>query len=207
MLAAHASAQDAGKPLMRVYFIPFAVETSTPVTTADIEEAGFYRLVLARSPNRSPREPVPPLVSSLPAMLRAHPTAAKLEELFIRLKVEVGETTYHVDNKGTVRESTSGRTFQLTKREMERLGKDIVGLRGVVDLDVCHGLSKSKRIIRAHACGASVDLARLREGGPPTPASGIPSSAATACCASCCTRGGARRRGLRSASSSGGRSR
>ncbi len=140
LVAALAAAQDAVQPLMRIYFIPFAVETHAPVTKEDIEKAGFYRIILGRPSQISPRAPDHPLVTKLPAVLRAHPSARKLDELVIRLKVEGGGATYYVDKEGTVLESTSGRTFQLTRDEMQRLHKDIVGLRGVVDVDVCSRL-------------------------------------------------------------------
>jgi hypothetical protein len=141
LLATLVAAQDAAKPLMRIYFIPFAVETQGPVTKEDIEQASFYRIALGRTRERSPREPDPLLVTRLPAVLRAHPTVQKLRENFIRLKVEAGGTAYYVDNKGTVLESSSGRMFHLTKDEMQRLNQDIVNLRGVVDVDVCSGLT------------------------------------------------------------------
>jgi hypothetical protein len=140
-IAAWASAPDVGQPLMRIHFIPFAVQTHGPVTRQDIQEAAFYRLVLGRSPARSPREPDPPLTTKLPVILRARPAAAKLAEEFIRLKVEAAESAYYVDNRGVVLESTSGRTFQLSRDEMQRIHDEIVGLRGVVDVDVCSGLS------------------------------------------------------------------
>ena len=140
LLAALVAAQDIVPPLMRIYFMPFADQTAVPVTKENIEEMGVYRIVLGRTRDRSPLEADPVLVTRLPPLLRAHPTVQKVREHFIRLKVDAGGTAYYVDNKGTVLESTSGRTFQLTKEEMRRLEKDIVNLRGVVDVDVCGSL-------------------------------------------------------------------
>jgi hypothetical protein len=70
-------------------------------------------------------------------MLAAHPTTAKLQENHIRLKVVAAGKTYFVDRDGTVLEITSDQRYQLSKEEMQRISEDILGLRGVVDIDVC----------------------------------------------------------------------
>ena len=62
-------------------------------------------------------------------MLRAHPRSLRLREDFIRLKVATEWDVYYVDDKGAVLEQSTGRTFQLTKNEMDSIHKQISGLR------------------------------------------------------------------------------
>lgn len=139
LVASFAAADDVMQPQMRIYFLPFYVETYVALQRQDIERRSPYRLVIGRNA-RTPREPDHPLVAKLPTMLAAHPTMEKLQENHIRLKLVVGGKTYYVDRDGTVLETTSGQRYQLSKDEMERISEDIVSLRGVVDVDVCSGI-------------------------------------------------------------------
>jgi len=72
-------------------------------------------------------------------MLRAHRGGQGLREDFIRLKVVTEWDVYYVDHRGAILEQSTGRTFQLTKNEMDDIHKQISGLRGVVDIDVPNG--------------------------------------------------------------------
>jgi hypothetical protein len=136
LCARYGDAQTQAKPLMRLYYMPFAIQTDGPVTKSDIEEASLFRIVFGRPAKLSPFQPDNPLIVQLRAMLRAHATTQRLREEFIRLKVVTEWDLYYVDQKGTVLEQSTGRTFQLSKGEMDSIHAQISGLRGVVDLDV-----------------------------------------------------------------------
>jgi hypothetical protein len=124
---------------MRLYYMPFAIQTDAPVTRNDIEGASPFRIVFGRPARLSPFQPDNPLIARLRAMLRAHAATQRLREDFIRLKVVTEWDLYYVDHKGTVLEQSTGQTFQLTKNEMENIHAQISGLRGVVDIDVPDG--------------------------------------------------------------------
>ena len=136
LCAAYGAAQDHPQPLMRIYYMPFAIQTDAPVTKNDIEEASPFRIILGRSTlvARAPRPSI-----RLRAILRSHPATQRLREDFIRLKVVTEWDVYYVDHKGTILEEATGRTFQLTKNEMDNIHAQISGLRGVVDIDVPNG--------------------------------------------------------------------
>jgi len=140
LCAAYGAAQNHPEPLMRIYYMPFympfAIQTDAPVTKNDIEGASLFRILLGRPAKLSPFELDNPLVARLRAMLRAHPATQRLREDFIRLKVVTEWDLYYVDNKGVILEQATGRTFQLTKSEMDNIHTQISGLRGVVDIDV-----------------------------------------------------------------------
>jgi hypothetical protein len=143
LFATAAVAQDqVAKPIMRIYFMPFANRTYAPITKDNIEDASPFRIVLGRPPKLSPLQPSHPLIAKLPAMLRAHPARNSLDEDFIRLKVLVDAAAFYVDNTGIVLEQSTGQTFQLQKNEMEYIEQQIGNLRGVVDLDLYTGLPR-----------------------------------------------------------------
>ena len=139
LCAAYGAAQDHPQPLMRIYYMPFAIQTDAPVTKNDIEEASPFRIILGRSAKLSPFQPDNPLIVRLRAILRSHPATQRLREDFIRLKAVTEWDVYYVDHKGTILEEATGRTFQLTKNEMDNIHAQISGLRGVVDIDVPNG--------------------------------------------------------------------
>jgi hypothetical protein len=136
LCAAFGAGQDHPQPVMRIYYLPFAIQTDAPVTKSDIEEASSLRLILGRPAKLSPFQPDNPLIARLQAILRARPATQRLREDFIRLKVVTEWDLYYVDNKGTVLEQATGRTFRLTKNEMDNIDAQISSLRGVVDIDV-----------------------------------------------------------------------
>jgi len=139
LCAQYGEPQTRPEPLMRLYYMPFAIQTDAPVTRNDIEEASPFRIVVGRPAKLSPFQQDNPLIVNLRAMLRAHHGGPGLREDFIRLKVVTEWDVYYVDHKGAVLEQSTGQRFQLTKNEMADIHKQISGLRGVVDVDVPNG--------------------------------------------------------------------
>ena len=100
LCAAYGTAQNHPEPLMRIYYMPFAIRTDAPVTMNDIEEASPFRIILGRPAKLSPFQPDNPLITRLRAMLRARPATQRLREDFIRLKVVTEWDLDYGDRKG-----------------------------------------------------------------------------------------------------------
>jgi hypothetical protein len=121
-------------PLMRVYFIPFDVLTYVGITMDSVENASTYAIWFMKG--RPPaREEEHIFISKLRRHLESRPAPGKkIADNFIRLKVDFGEQTFFVDQKGTIVEKDSGKTFTLSKAQMRQIENDILYFAGVVDL-------------------------------------------------------------------------
>jgi len=116
----------ADEPLLRLYFVPFAIETYIPITTANIEEHGNTIWFLEAHP----------FIPKLSAALKSRPTKRQILSNGIRLKADLGPSAgvFFVDRNGTVLNEQSGATFVLLPKELERLEKEIRYFIGVVDV-------------------------------------------------------------------------
>ena len=121
---------ESAMSLAKVFLIPFGVTTYIPVTRGDIESQSFFRILLVAEDGAAGLHP---LVRRLQVLLESHPTNRRLDENFIRLKVELPGQTYYVDGTGVVLRHSTGQTFQLGQPEKKRIEELIGGLQGVID--------------------------------------------------------------------------
>ena len=115
--------------LVKVSLIPFSVTTYVPVTKDEIESKSFFRIVLVAEDGGD----LHPLVRKLKGWLESQPGSRRLDEKFIRLKVELAKETYYVDSAGVVLHQPSGHTFYLGQLEKKRTEELIANLQGVID--------------------------------------------------------------------------
>ena len=116
--------------MSRVFFIPFRVTTYVPVKKADIEDKSLVEILFVKG-NRGTE--LHPVLRRIRTLLEAHRSNRRLDENFIRMKVELEVETYYVDASGVVLKDSSGQNFQLQKAEMAQTEGLIQGLQGVVD--------------------------------------------------------------------------
>jgi hypothetical protein len=116
--------------IARVFFIPFGVRTYASVTRGDIESKSFLRILLVAE---NGAKDLHPLARKLQSLLELHPVGRRLDENFIRIKIEVPRETYYVDASGVVLRQSSGQTFQLGKLEKKQTEELIESLQGVID--------------------------------------------------------------------------
>jgi len=116
----------AGEPILRLYFLPFSIETYLPVTAANIEEHGHAIWFMEEHP----------FISKLRSMLQAHPAKSEILSKGIRLKADfrIPKAVFLVDRNGTVQRKDSGATFRLEQREVDQLEQEIRYFFGIVDV-------------------------------------------------------------------------
>jgi len=123
-------ADERSAEVSRVFFIPFRVTTYVPVKKADIEDKSLVEILFVKG-NRGTE--LHPVLRRIRTLLEAHRSNRRLDENFIRMKVELEVETYYVDASGVVLKDSSGQNFQLQKAEMAQTEGLIQGLQGVVD--------------------------------------------------------------------------
>ncbi|MBI4744935.1 MAG: hypothetical protein HY776_09015 [Actinobacteria bacterium] len=78
---------------INVYYIPFKIQTYTPVTIQDIERRAFYKFKINSESELSIK-----LVKLLESKNRG-----KFDDKVVRLKVKIGEKIYYVDSEGNIK--------------------------------------------------------------------------------------------------------
>ncbi len=116
------------KTTMKIYYVPFEVETFVPITMEDIESRSH--LVLWIYDNEQ-------LVAEILSLLQGEKTSKEINDAGIRLKIEnvKDETVFSVDREG-VGFTNKGDRFLLTKAQVDKLQVKIMSLRGVVHVNV-----------------------------------------------------------------------
>lgn len=117
--------RDSDQTRMRVYFIPFEIQTYSAVTMNDIEAKSLYALWFTKEHS---------LISKFRRLLQSRPSPEKIDNMVIRLKVELPTLVFYVDQEGRVLERNRGDTFQLSKKQMAELKSSIVYFDGVIDI-------------------------------------------------------------------------
>ncbi len=129
-----ASDRQVQDPLMRIYFIPFDVYTYVGVSMDDIHETSSYAIWFAKE-DRAARVGPHPFIAKLHRTLQSRPaTGRKIQDGFIRLRVDIGSQTFFVDINGIVLEKETGKTFILSKALRREIQRDIKYFSGVIDI-------------------------------------------------------------------------
>jgi hypothetical protein len=126
-LAGSASGKPtSSEPLLKLYFIPFPIETYLPITKNNIHEQGSSIWFLEQNP----------FVSKLKTILQSRAAKRQVLPGHIRLKADFGQTSevFFVDQKGTVLNEKTGATFALTVEQMSQLERDLDSFKGAVDV-------------------------------------------------------------------------
>lgn len=108
--------------IMKIYFIPFEIETYVPVTILNIEDSSIYEL-------RFVKEHI--FCTELRNLLESNKVNNKIDNKAIRLKVEFTreKNVYYVDQKGVVLKNNET-YYQLSKKAMQKIEKEILYLSG-----------------------------------------------------------------------------
>jgi len=99
---------------MKIYYIPFKVETYVPVTTNDIESRAIY---IFEVPNDSE------LAIKLTKMLEQDNHGA-FDNKKVRLKVRSDDKIYYIDSEGHV--MVSMKISQCNKEDIEKVIKEMI---------------------------------------------------------------------------------
>ncbi len=112
--------------LMKIYFIPFTIETYTPVTQNNIEEKSLHAIWFTQ-PN--------PFIGRLHSLLQSSPTQEKVDDRVIRLKVEFVKEreVFYVDQDG-IGTKDSKKYYKLSKKVQDEVEKAILYFSGVIDI-------------------------------------------------------------------------
>lgn len=129
-----------GKSVVRVYFLPFEIGTHIPVTMDDIEKSSSYIIWFVKG-DRAPLTKEHPFVARLHQLLQSRRTTYKINDSFIRLKVDFDGETFYVDQKGRVLEKNSGGTFELSGWQMREIAKSMGYFSGVIDVNASEEVS------------------------------------------------------------------
>lgn len=129
-----------GKVVTRVYFLPFEIQTSVPVTMDDIEKSSPYIIWFVKG-EKNPFAKEHPFVPRLRQLLQSRRTTYKINDSLIRLKVDFDNETFYVDQKGRVLEKNSERTFELAGWQMREIAKSMGYFSGVVDVNASEEVS------------------------------------------------------------------
>ncbi|MFQ5853603.1 MAG: hypothetical protein ACE5JU_23845 [Candidatus Binatia bacterium] len=124
--------KEVHEPLMRIYFLPFGIVTYLPITMSNIEETSDYAIWFMKK--HPPEEGEHPFISKIQKLLQSRPVRVAINEFAIRLKVVLNNDVFFVDQNGIVLEKSSGKTFSLSKPQMEEIENDIKYFSGVIDI-------------------------------------------------------------------------
>jgi hypothetical protein len=117
-----------GRPSMKIYFVPFEIETYVPITMNDIESKSKYEIWFYGEHA---------FCNKIQRLLESNKTNAKIDNKVIRLKVEIfkneGIIAYYVDQEGVVVKNKE-ETFYLSKDKLKTIEKEILYFSGVVDI-------------------------------------------------------------------------
>ena len=110
---------------MKVYLIPFRIETYVPVTMDDIEAKSHYAIAFMKSHR---------LVTDLRRWLTQNPSTRLIDNRVIRLKVQFESEVFFVDQDGVVFLQTRGSHFLLSEEQRQKIETEVQQFSGVVDL-------------------------------------------------------------------------
>lgn len=133
-------ARAADKVLMKLYFIPFEIQTYLPVTMEDIENKSSKRIWFSGDHA---------FCTWIQEALQSKRIDAKIDSNNIRLKVEIVDknnfvrSIYYVDSKGKVLKDGK-KTFLLSEAVMKKIAEDIRYFSGVVDINASREFLKEK---------------------------------------------------------------
>ena len=120
-----------GKTMMQIYFIPFSIETYVPITINDIVDKSLYVIWFTKDH---------PLIPYFQRTLQMSPTKRKLDDRVIRMKVEFGQNTFFVDKEGGVLNKESGKSYRLSKKQLDEIENKILYFSGAIDVNATKGL-------------------------------------------------------------------
>lgn len=131
-------------PLMQVYLIPFDSWTYTTVSMDIIHLVSTYRIwFMKERPSVWKKEH--PVIAKLRSQLQSRPAPdKKIDDGFIRFRVDIGSQTFFVDINGIVLEKESGKTFVLSKAQRREIEKDIEYFSGIVDIQASKDVTLPK---------------------------------------------------------------
>lgn len=117
------------EPFLKLYFVPFSIETYLPITRETLEQSDPIVFMQEHK-----------FISDLLTLLQSHPTGdkAKIEKFrHPRLKAVFGKhgAVYFVGQAGTAIREQDGMLFKINKREMDMLEKQIEYFKGVADMN------------------------------------------------------------------------
>lgn len=121
------------KPALKIYYVPFRVETFVPITTEDIEAQSD--LVIWIYDND-------PLVSEIISLFKGEKPSKEIRDvpvghLNIRLKIEnLNDGTAYFVDKGGILQTNKGDRFLLSPSQIEKIEAKITSLRGVVHKNI-----------------------------------------------------------------------
>lgn len=121
--------------MMRVYFIPFAIETYVPITMTNIEDKSLHAIWFTKEH---------PLINKLRNLLRLRPAREDIDNRVVRLKVQFVRDTFYVDQEGRVIEENTGKKFRLSKKQLDEIEKSILYFAGVIDIKASKSLRAPK---------------------------------------------------------------
>lgn len=122
--------------LMKIYFIPFAIETYVPVTESNIEDTSIYAIWFTQQH---------PFISRLHKLLQSKRITGKMDNRVVRLKVEFVKENevFYVDRDGIVAKDSAD-YYKLSQKAQNEIESEIKHFSGVVDIKAKRALEKEK---------------------------------------------------------------
>jgi hypothetical protein len=116
---------DGLKEAMKVYLIPFEIDTYVPVTMADIEVKSHFAIAFRKSHT---------FVTELRSSLTSKRSNRIIDDRVIRMRVQLSSEVFFVDQDGVVLEQTKGARYELSKDQRAKIETEVARFAGVMDL-------------------------------------------------------------------------